>query len=97
MIADGNEVILYGNGDLLPVPHDKLVNGIVHYLFEQYIDAVIIGRAVTEPPDIHAGTEADMFEGAEGLDLALIVYLKSWFSVHFSLDSVKIAFDMNII
>ena len=32
MIANCNEIILYGNGDFLPVPHDKFVNGIVHYL-----------------------------------------------------------------
>ena len=83
MVANGNEIILYGNGDLLPMPHDELVNGIVHYLLEQYIDAVIIGRAVTEPSDIHAGSEADMFEGAQGLYFALIVYLKICLSFHF--------------
>ena len=83
MVANGNKIILYGDGDLLPVPHNKLINGIVHYFLEQDIDAVIIGRTVTEPSDIHAGTEADMFEGAEGLYFALIVYLKVCFSVHF--------------
>ncbi len=57
------------NVDPLARPHDELVHGIVDHLLQQDIDAVIRMGSVAEPADIHAGPQADMLQGAEGLDL----------------------------
>jgi methyl-accepting chemotaxis protein len=59
-----------GEGDLdaFAVAHGELVNGVVYGLLEQDVDAVLGVGAVAEAADIHAGAQADVFEGGEGLD-----------------------------
>jgi hypothetical protein len=59
--------------DPLAHPHDELVHRIVYHLFEEDVDAVVRMAAVAEPTDVHAGPQADMFQGTESLDLAFVV------------------------
>jgi hypothetical protein len=55
------------------VPHDELIDGVIHHLFDKDIDAVVIIRAVTHTADIHTGTFPDVLQGRERLYLALVI------------------------
>ena len=52
----------------LPCAHHEFVDGVIDRLLEQDVDAVLGVGAVAEPADVHARAEADVLEGAEGLD-----------------------------
>ena len=54
--------------DLPALPHHELVDGVIDRLLEEDVDAILGVRAVAEPSDIHAWTETDMLQRAEGLD-----------------------------
>ena len=54
--------------DLPPLPHHELVDGVIDGFLEQDVDAVLGVLPVAQAPDVHAGAQSDMVEGAEGLD-----------------------------
>ena len=58
---------------LLAVAHDEFVDGVIDDFLEEDITAVVVVRAVADPPDIHAGAQADVFEGGKRLDFAFVV------------------------
>ncbi len=58
---------------LLAVAHDEFVNGVINDLLEQDVAAVVVMGAVADAADVHAGAQADMFQGGKRLDLALVV------------------------
>ena len=59
--------------DLLAEAHDVFVHGVVDDFLEKDIDAVVQIGAVAQATDIHPRSEADVLEGAEGFDLAIVV------------------------
>jgi hypothetical protein len=54
--------------DLAAAAHHEFVDGVIDGLLEEDVDAVLGVGAVAEAADIHARAEADVLEGAEGLD-----------------------------
>ena len=73
VIAHADLVALDADQHLLAVAHDEFVDGVVDHLLEQDVAAVVVMGAVADAPDVHAGAQADVFEGTERLDLALVV------------------------
>ncbi|MPN02092.1 hypothetical protein SDC9_149305 [bioreactor metagenome] len=59
--------------DFLSKPHDELIDCIIDDLFYENVTAIIIVSPVTNPPDVHAGTQPDVLQRRQGLDLALVV------------------------
>ena len=49
--------------DLLAVAHDVFVDGVIDHLLQQHVAAVIVMRAISDAPDVHARAQTDMFEG----------------------------------
>ena len=58
---------------LLAIAHDEFVNGVIDDLLEQDVAAVIVMGAVADAPDVHAGAQADVFEGGKRFDFAFVV------------------------
>ncbi|MNL11832.1 hypothetical protein D3C87_1326840 [compost metagenome] len=56
IITNIHFLVRNGNFNGTARAHYKLVNGVVYDLFEQYINPVILGRAVAQFSDIHTGT-----------------------------------------
>lgn len=79
-VADGNSVVFDANVNALAVAHDKFVDPVIDYFFHEDVDAIVVVGAGTGTPDIHAGTEADVFEGGEGFDfifgVGLLLFLR---------------------
>ena len=75
-IAHGNLPVHDVDEDLFAVSHRVFVDGIVYDFFDEHIDAVSLVVAVAEPPDIHAGPPADMFDVVEMPDTGLIVGMR---------------------
>ena len=61
-VAHGHVVHLYGDADLLAEAHGELVDGVVHDLLQQDIDAVAGIVAVAKTSDVHARTHPDMLD-----------------------------------
>src|SRR5439155_6105087 len=72
-VAHAHGLVLDAHLQLLAIAHDELVNPVVYDLLEQDVTAVIIVRAVTDPANVHAGAQPDVFERGEGFNFALIV------------------------
>ncbi len=58
---------------LLAVAHDVFVDGIVDDLLHQDVATIVLVRPIADAPDVHARAQADVFEGGERLDFALVV------------------------
>ena len=52
--------------DSSPCTHHELIYAVVHHLFEKHIYAIIRRRTVTEFPDIHSWSHADVLFPIEG-------------------------------
>ena len=81
-LAQGNAGAVVANADpaaldldlhLAAVAHHELVHGVVDHLLEQHVDAVVGIGAVAEAANVHPRPQADVLEGRERLDLALVV------------------------
>ncbi len=59
--------------DLLAEAHDVFVDGVVDDFLEKDVATVVEIRAVTDTADVHAGAEADVFEGRKRFDFALVI------------------------
>ena len=64
VVAHGNEIILQFDVDSASGAHDKFVDTVIDYLFEQDIYTVIRIGTVAHAPDIHTGAETDMLQRA---------------------------------
>src|SRR5690606_38547227 len=65
VVADGDAVVgVYGDDDVVAVPGQGFVDGIVHHLEYHVMKAGAIGGVA----DVHARTLADRFEALEHLD-----------------------------
>ena len=62
VVPHGDLAAVNADFDAASVPHDELINRVVNDFLEEDVDAVVGMRAVAEPPDVHARTEADVFE-----------------------------------
>ena len=79
VVADGNALaLLHVHFDALSGVHLKLVDGVVHHLFEQDVDAVLRQIAVAESSDVHTRTRADMLHVGEVSDVVVGI-LYCWF------------------
>ena len=65
-VAHGDFVVLDIDQDLLAEAHGVLVDGVVHDLLEQDIDAVTFLASVAEAADVHAGTKPDVLDSFDG-------------------------------
>ena len=74
-IPDRDPVSLHGDRHPVAIAHDELIHGIVHDLFNQDVNTVVVMGAVAHAPDVHARPLADMLQGGERLDLALVVVM----------------------
>ena len=72
-IAHADGVALDVDLHLLAVAHDEFVHGVVNDLLDQDVAAVVAIGAVADAADVHAGAQADVFEGGERFDFALVV------------------------
>ena len=73
VVAHGHFQAVDRQQHLVAVAHDELVDGVVDDLLEQDVNAVVVVAAVADAADVHARAGADVFEGRERLDLALVV------------------------
>ena len=74
MVPDLDLVVLDADVHTVAVAHNKLVDGVVHNLFQEYIDPVVLIASVTQTADIHTGPQADMLQGTEGFYFTFIVF-----------------------
>ena len=74
-VAYAYRAALDGDLHLTSETGGELVYGVVDYLFEQHIDAVIRAASVPEPADIHSGTEPDVLHPLYGADVVLCVVI----------------------
>jgi len=84
-IPHAHAVALDIDFDLLAETHDELVNRVVDDLLQQDVTTVVVVRTGADAPDIHARAQADVLDGGERLDLALVVVvLRRFFFGHVS-------------
>src|SRR5262249_15001694 len=79
-IADGNAITLDPNLDFLAVAHDEFIDGVIDHFLQEDIAAIVGIGAVADAANIHAGAQADVLEGGEGFDFALVVIVLRVFS-----------------
>jgi hypothetical protein len=60
--------------------HDELVDGVVHNLLKQHVNAVIVVGTVPGAADVHPRPLADMLQRGERLDLVFVVIV--WLRRH---------------
>ena len=72
-IADGDGVALDVKLHFLAVAHDEFVHRVINDLLDQDVAAVVAVGAVPDAADVHAGAQADVFQGGERFDFALVV------------------------
>ena len=56
VIAHLHAVVCHMQIDPLTIPHHILINAVVNDLFEQHINAVIVGSAIAQLANVHAWT-----------------------------------------
>jgi putative N-acetylmannosamine-6-phosphate epimerase len=61
MVTHCHLLVVEGNLNGFAEAHHVLIDGIVEHLLEQHVDAVVVGTAVTQLANVHAGTAANMF------------------------------------
>ena len=71
VVSDGNGIArIDGHCDIRAVARQSLVNGVVHNLVDQVVQARLAGRA-----DIHTGALADRLQTLQHLDLRATIFV----------------------
>lgn len=75
VVADGDLALgeIDGHVDALAEAGGELVDGVVDDLFDEDVYAVVVGGAVAELADIHAGAETDVLHVFEVYNAAFVV------------------------
>ncbi len=75
VVAHGDsEVVVDVNLYSLAGIHAELVDGIVHRLLQEHINAVLGQTSVTETAYVHTGSHTDMLDIGQGLDVGVNVF-----------------------
>ena len=72
-IPNGHGSILHGNFNGLAGAHHKLVDGVVHHLLDQDVNAIVRRRSVPHFADVHAWAEPDVLLPFQAADVVLVV------------------------
>ena len=68
------EIFFYVDFDSFAGTHLEFIDTVVHYLFQQYIDTVIILRTVAKTAYVHARTDTDMLHVVQMANVIFIVF-----------------------
>ena len=75
MVTHGHLLVVEDYLDGLPEAHHILVDGVVEHLFEQHVDTIIGGAAITQLTDIHSRTAAYMLLPFQRYDVFFLIVI----------------------
>ncbi len=73
VVAHGHAVFLDGDIDDFAVAVHELVDGVVHHLLQEHVDAVVVRRAVALLADVHAGSRPDVLVPIQGYNVIILI------------------------
>ena len=74
VIPNKNKPVILGfDVDPLAVAHDVLIHGVIDHFLDQDINSIVGMAAISQPTDVHAGSESNMFNRGKALNFAFII------------------------
>ena len=84
VVADAHaEVVLDGHFDFLSGSHLELVDAVVHHLFQEDIDTVVVLLSVAQASDVHTGTDTDVLHVVQVTDVVVGVFYGVFYQFFF--------------